>query len=102
LAFSTGYAAVWRTDVLTATMTATAAANAYRRHPKVPSHARLSSPSWAFATPEKRTVEGRASAPAVAAKGRSLSQFSHGLTGRYGTMASMPDTGRILTCGYGF
>jgi hypothetical protein len=28
--------------------------------------------------------------------------FSHGLTGRYGTMASMPDTGRILTCGYGF
>jgi hypothetical protein len=29
---------------------------------------------------------------AVAAKGGNLSQFSHGLTGLYGTMASMPDT----------
>jgi hypothetical protein len=28
----------------------------------------------------------------AAAKGRSLSQFSHGLTGRYGTTASLPDT----------
>ena len=44
------------------------------------------------ATPEKRKVEGRADTAAVAAKGRNLSQLSHGLTGRYGTMASMPDT----------
>ena len=45
-------------------------------------------------TPEEQTVEVAASAAAVAAKGRSLSQFSHGLTGPYRTMASMPDTGR--------
>jgi hypothetical protein len=42
--------------------------------------------------PEKRPVEGRASAAAIAARRRSLSQFSHGLTRRYRTMASMPDT----------
>jgi hypothetical protein len=45
-------------------------------------------------TPEEQTVEVAARAAAVAVKGGSLSQFSHGLTGRYRTMASMPDTGR--------
>ena len=39
----------------------------------------------------RQTVEGRASTAAVAAKDRSLSPFSHGLTGRRGTIASMPD-----------
>jgi anti-sigma B factor antagonist len=48
----------------------------------------------AMTTPEEQTVEVAARAAAVAVKGRSLSQFSHGLTGRYRTMASMPDTGR--------
>jgi hypothetical protein len=44
-----------------------------------------------YATPEKRKVEGRADTAAVAAKGGNLSQLSHGLTGRYRNMASMPD-----------
>lgn len=43
---------------------------------------------------EKQTVEGRADRAAGAAIGRDLSQISHGLTGRYGTMPSMPDTGQ--------
>ena len=30
-----------------------------------------------------------------------LSRLSHGLTGRCGTMASLPDPGRTLTCEYG-
>ena len=45
-----------------------------------------------YATPEKQTVEGRTDTTAGAAKGWDLSQISHRLTGRYGTMASMPDT----------
>jgi hypothetical protein len=44
-------------------------------------------------TPEEHTVEVAARNAAVAAKGRSLSQFSHGLTGPYRTMASIPDIG---------
>src|ERR1039458_1845807 len=44
-----------------------------------------------YATPEKRKVEGRADTAAVAAKGGNLSQLSHGLAGRYRTMAPVPD-----------
>ena len=39
---------------------------------------------------------------AVAAKGRNLSQLSHGLTGPYRTQTRMSDTRRTMTCGYGF
>src|SRR6476661_3617206 len=42
------------------------------------------------ARPESR----RADTATGAAMGRDLSQISHGLTGRYGTMASMPDIGQ--------
>jgi hypothetical protein len=40
---------------------------------------------------EKRTVDGRADTATVPAKGRGLSQVSHGLDGRDGTMTSIPD-----------
>jgi hypothetical protein len=67
-------------------------ANNDNRQRSVTAHnTRRSAATWEYARPEKRTVEGRASTGAVAAKGRSLSQFSHGLTGRCGTTASMPD-----------
>ena len=42
--------------------------------------------------PEKRKVERRANTAAIASNSRDLSQFSHELTGRYWTMASMRDT----------
>ncbi len=38
--------------------------------------------------------DGQVLAAWPAAKGRSLSQFSHGLTGRYGNIAPLPDTGQ--------
>ena len=37
---------------------------------------------------------------AVAAKGRDLSQFSHGLTGQHGTTASSPDTQQDADLGF--
>ena len=40
----------------------------------------------------KRKFESRVNTAAVAAKGRDLSQFSHGLNGQYWTVASIPDT----------
>jgi hypothetical protein len=39
-----------------------------------------------------KAIESRVNTAALAAKGRDLSQFSHGLTGQYGTVASIPDT----------
>jgi len=39
----------------------------------------------------KQAVEARADTAAVAAMGRDLSQISYRLTGRSGTMASLPD-----------
>ena len=45
-----------------------------------------------YVRPEKRTVDGPARAAAVAAKGGRLSRLSHRLTGRYRTIASLPDT----------
>jgi hypothetical protein len=48
-------------------LTATAATNASQWHPATDRHACTSSPSWAFARPEKRTVAiDAASAAAVA------------------------------------
>jgi hypothetical protein len=42
--------------------------------------------------PGDNLPRGRADTVAVVDNGRNVSQLSHGLTGRYGTMASMPDT----------
>jgi hypothetical protein len=56
-----------------------------------PTHARCTA-TWGYVRPEKRTVEGHAGTAAVAAKGRSLSQISHELDGRCGTIAPNLDT----------
>jgi hypothetical protein len=37
-------------------------------------------------------AEGRANTNGMSSRGRDLSKFSHGLPGRYGTMASILDT----------
>jgi len=45
-----------------------------------------------YARPEKQTVASHAAIAATLATGTYLSQISHGLTGRYWTIASMPDS----------
>jgi hypothetical protein len=45
-----------------------------------------------FSGSSHRGSLARANTNGMSARGRDLSQFSHGLTGRYGTMASILDT----------
>ena len=45
-----------------------------------------------YARPEKQTVASHATIAATMTTGTYLSQISHGLTGRYWTMASTPDS----------
>ena len=63
-----------------------------QRRPATAHNARTIPANLAYARPEKQTVAGHAAAAAMLATGTHLSQISHGLTGRYGTVASYPDT----------
>ncbi len=73
-------------------MTATAATNGKRQRPATARDARISCDDLGYARPEKQTVASHAAIAATLATGTYLSQISHGLTGRYWTIASMPDS----------
>jgi hypothetical protein len=45
-----------------------------------------------YVSARKPKIDSRVNTAAVAAKGTDLSQFSHGPTGQYGTVACIPDT----------
>jgi len=58
---------------MTATVTATAAANGYQQRPATAHNARTIRANLEYVRPEKQTVEGHADAAAGAAMGRDLS-----------------------------
>ena len=79
------------TQHASSTATVTATANPATDTPQRPATLGPDYPNRQAATPEKM-VASHAAIAATLATGTYLSQISHGLTGRYWTMASMPDS----------